>query len=60
MNLADGEVERATGIEPAYRAWEASALPLSYARVRPTLAASGAGSRLGDRQAAIARAAWVG
>ena len=26
-------VERATGIEPAYRAWEASALPLSYARV---------------------------
>ena len=25
--------ERATGIEPAYLAWEASALPLSYARV---------------------------
>ena|GEM_PF-1211464 len=24
--------ERATGIEPAYLAWEASALPLSYAR----------------------------
>ena len=27
-----GEVERATGIEPAYPAWEAGALPLSYAR----------------------------
>ena len=25
--------ERATGIEPAYLAWEASALPLSYARM---------------------------
>ena len=25
-------VERATGIEPAYRAWEASVLPLNYAR----------------------------
>ena len=28
-------MERATGIEPAYQAWEASALPLSYARVSP-------------------------
>ncbi len=26
-------VERATGIGPAYQAWEASALPLSYARI---------------------------
>jgi hypothetical protein len=26
-------LERATGIEPAYLAWEASALPLSYARM---------------------------
>ena len=25
-------MERATGIEPAYPAWEAGALPLSYAR----------------------------
>ncbi len=25
-------LERATGIEPAYPAWEAGALPLSYAR----------------------------
>ncbi len=25
-------MERATGIEPAYRAWEASVLPLNYAR----------------------------
>lgn len=27
-----GHVERLTGIEPAYQAWEASALPLSYSR----------------------------
>jgi hypothetical protein len=27
-----GELERLTGIEPAYQAWEASALPLSYSR----------------------------
>ena len=26
------ELERLTGIEPAYQAWEASALPLSYSR----------------------------
>jgi hypothetical protein len=26
--------ERATGIEPAFRAWEARVLPLNYARVR--------------------------
>ena len=25
-------VERATGIEPAYQAWEAGVLPLNYAR----------------------------
>lgn len=25
--------ERVTGIEPAYLAWEASALPLSYTRI---------------------------
>ena len=25
-------MERLTGIEPAYQAWEASALPLSYSR----------------------------
>ena len=28
------EMERVTGIEPAYLAWEASALPLSYTRVQ--------------------------
>ena len=27
-----GQLERLTGIEPAYQAWEASALPLSYSR----------------------------
>ena len=27
-----GHLERLTGIEPAYQAWEASALPLSYSR----------------------------
>ena len=26
-------MERATGIEPAWPAWEAGALPLSYARI---------------------------
>ena len=30
-------LERATGIEPACSAWEADALPLSYARVRLSL-----------------------
>lgn len=33
MDLGGINLERATGIEPAYLAWEASALPLSYARV---------------------------
>ena len=28
-------VERVTGIEPAYRAWEARVLPLNYTRSRP-------------------------
>jgi hypothetical protein len=28
-------VERATGIEPAFSAWEADVLPLNYARGRP-------------------------
>jgi hypothetical protein len=27
--------ERATGIEPAFSAWEADVLPLNYARERP-------------------------
>lgn len=27
-------LERVTGIEPAYRAWEASVLPLNYTRIR--------------------------
>jgi hypothetical protein len=26
-------MERVTGIEPAYRAWEASVLPLNYTRM---------------------------
>lgn len=29
-------VERLTGIEPAYQAWEACALPLSYSRTTGT------------------------
>ena len=29
------EVERVTGIEPAWPAWKAGALPLSYTRARP-------------------------
>ena len=28
-------MERVTGIEPAYRAWEARVLPLNYTRSRP-------------------------
>ena len=30
-------MERVTGIEPAFRAWEARVLPLNYTRVEPTL-----------------------
>ena len=33
-----GKMERLTGIEPACRAWEASALPLSYSRTAPDFA----------------------
>lgn len=29
----NSRMERLTGIEPAYQAWEACALPLSYSRV---------------------------
>ena len=38
-------LERATGIEPAYSAWEADVLPLNYARQKKlrTREASGAG-----------------
>ena len=32
--MRNNELERVTGIEPAYRAWEASVLPLNYTRVR--------------------------
>ena len=30
--VTDGPLERAKGIEPSYEAWEASVLPLNYAR----------------------------
>jgi hypothetical protein len=30
--LEFGKLERAKGIEPSYEAWEASVLPLNYAR----------------------------
>jgi hypothetical protein len=30
-------LERVTGIEPAYRAWEASVLPLNYTRLNDVL-----------------------
>jgi hypothetical protein len=30
-------LERVTGIEPAYRAWEASVLPLNYTRIAELL-----------------------
>ena len=32
--------ERATGIEPAFSAWEADVLPLNYARERRSILAS--------------------
>ena len=32
-----GGLERAKGIEPSYEAWEASVLPLNYARIRRNL-----------------------
>jgi hypothetical protein len=31
--VIDGDLERAKGIEPSSLAWEAKALPLSYARL---------------------------
>ena len=33
VQAADGVVERVTGIEPAFSAWEADVLPLNYTRV---------------------------
>jgi hypothetical protein len=30
--MSSGLLERAKGIEPSYEAWEASVLPLNYAR----------------------------
>lgn len=33
MLLSINFLERVTGIEPAYRAWEASVLPLNYTRL---------------------------
>jgi hypothetical protein len=32
-----GQVERVTGIEPAWPAWKAGALPLSYTRISERL-----------------------
>jgi hypothetical protein len=32
-NSAETKVERMTGIEPAYSAWEADVLPLNYIRL---------------------------
>ena len=51
-------VERVTGIEPAWPAWKAGALPLSYTRERRALARSGAslGNRLRRRPAIGPRA----
>src|SRR4051812_2573884 len=37
-------VERVTGIEPAWPAWKAGALPLSYTRVHPRVPGQGTGS----------------
>gem|GEM_PF-1692097 len=34
-----GEMERMTGIEPAYSAWEADVLPLNYIRKNPQTSA---------------------
>ena len=46
-------VERATGIEPAYPAWEAGALPLSYARRAAETGVSAArGVSVAERRAA--------
>ena len=42
-------MERAKGIEPSYEAWEASVLPLNYARLRSRSAGAGDGRRGGTR-----------
>ena len=33
IEAGGGKLERVKGIEPSYSAWEAAALPLSYARL---------------------------
>ena len=40
-HLREGELERVAGIEPAYSAWKAAALPLSYTRLRARLCRAG-------------------
>ena len=37
LRLLQKNLERAKGIEPSYEAWEASVLPLNYARFDATL-----------------------
>ena len=44
-------MERATGIEPAFSAWEADVLPLNYAREAPHCSAG----RVGDSEAKCPR-----
>jgi len=39
-------LERMKGIEPSYEAWEATALPLSYIRLKGFLRMTGRGERI--------------
>src|SRR5699024_4210562 len=53
--IRGSSVERATGIEPAYSAWKAEALPLSYARI----AASDQGVSVWSRSRPAHITGWV-
>ena len=33
LGLSRGALERITGVEPAYAAWEAAVLPMNYIRI---------------------------
>src|SRR5712692_2183299 len=47
LSPAVSSLERATGIEPAFSAWEADVLPLNYARKVRALSVADGGWRLG-------------
>src|SRR5215475_11149995 len=55
-----GWMERVTGIEPAFSAWEADVLPLNYTRLRTLAFADGHGSGIGKPLATVRNLARCG